>query len=163
MTSINEWLPVASFILSCSVAGGGVVWGVGKIKQEITDRVSDVKQEITDRIAEEVISREKALAAAVESRNAELDKLRREWTEGRKSQDSTVGELGLSLRRYIETVEKEMHKIELWGRDNYVQKPELDSVRSDIKNLGSEMKQMLAEIKADLKDDMKELKSRQQS
>lgn len=152
MTGINEWLPVASFILSCAVAGGSVFVGVGKIRQGIADRIAD-----------EVLAREKALSAAVESRNAELDKLRRDWAEARKSQDSTVGELGLSLRRYIETVEKEMHKIELWGRDNYVQKPELDSVRSDIKTLGSEVKQMLAEIKNDLKDDMKELKNRQPS
>lgn len=152
MAAVNDWLPVASFVLSCVVAGGGVIWGIGKIKQEITDR-----------IASEVIAREKALADAVDARNEIVERLRKEWAEGRKVQDSTVGELGLSLRRYIETVEKEMHKIELWGRDNYVQKPELDSVRSDIKLLGSDVKQMLAEIKNDLKEDMKELKSRQAS
>jgi hypothetical protein len=152
MAAVNEWLPVASFVFSVLVTGGSVIWGVGKIKQDISDK-----------IAGEVLAREKALAEAVESRTQEFDKVRREWAEAQKYQDSTVGEMGLSLRRYIEAVEKEMHKIELWGRDNYVQKPELESVRSDIKTLGSEVKQMLAEIKSDLKDDMKELKNRQQS
>ena len=53
------------------------------------------------------------------------------------------------MRQYIANVEKEMHQIEIWGRDNFVLKSEFvkatDSIRADIKA-------MAADIKADIRD-----------
>ncbi len=90
----------------------------------------------------------------------DLEKLVKEWNANQRSQDSAAGEMGLALRRFIESVEKEMHKIEIWGRDNYVQKPELDSVRNDIKLLGASIREMFTEMKADFKEDIREMKER---
>lgn len=147
-----EWtmvvLTAAGFLATCLT---GVVM--------VTRAVATIKQDVTEKIGAEALERAKGITAAVESRNKEMDAIRQEWHDSQKAQDHNIGELGLSLRRYIEAVEKEMRKIELWGRDNYVQKPELESVRSDIKTLGSDMKSMLGDLKADLKDDIKELKS----
>jgi len=154
-----EWVMVsltaAGFLATCCTGLVVVTRAVEEIKRDTSSKIEEVRREI----AAEALAREKALSAAVDSRNEEIDKLRADWTETQRVQDHNVGELGLSLRRYIEAVEKEMRKIELWGRDNYVQRPELDSVRSDIKTLGSDMKAVLAEIKSDLKEDIRELKA----
>jgi hypothetical protein len=112
--------------------------------------VKKIERDVSEKIAAETLARTKALADAVEARDAEMQKLRREWGENEKSQDHNIGEMGAALRRYIETVEKEMHRIEIWGRDNYVQKGEFekatDSIRADIKALGAEIKEDIREI-----------------
>ena len=147
-----EWVMVsltaAGFLATCCTGLVVVTRAVEEIKRDTSSKIEEVRREI----AAEVFAREKTI-------NQEMERLRSEWMDSQKSQDHVVGELGLSLRRYIEAVEKEMRKIELWGRDNYVQRPELDSVRSDIKTLGSDMKAVLAEIKSDLKEDIRELKA----
>jgi len=58
------------------------------------------------------------------------------------------------MRQYIADVEKEVRKIEIYGRDNYVKKDEFekatDSIRSDIKTLGSEIKNDIKDLRAQL-------------
>lgn len=137
MATINEWLPIASFILSCAIAGGGVIWGVGKIKQEVTDR-----------IAAESLSREKALAAAVESRNQQIDNLLKDFHDAQRTQDHNVGEMGAALRRFIESVKEEVHEVEIWGRDNYVQKGEFEKATDRLEEA---IKGFAAEIKTDIR------------
>jgi hypothetical protein len=60
--------------------------------------------------------------------------------------------MGAALRRFIEGVEKEMHAIELWGRDHYVQKPDfdkaIDTIRGDLKGMASEIKDDFRELYA---------------
>lgn len=74
------------------------------------------------------------------------DELFSHFNKGQTSQDHNIGELGLSLRRYIENVEKEMHRIEIWGRDNYVQKAELEGLRTDLRALAVDIKIDLKEL-----------------
>lgn len=118
-----------------------------------TSWVEAIKRDTATKIADEVLARNQALAQEKVSRDNEVDQLRREFEAAQKSQDLNVGEMGAALRRFIETVEKEMHAIEIWGRDNYVQKGEFeratDSIRSDIKALGADIKSDIKELKAD--------------
>lgn len=65
-----------------------------------------------------------------------------------KSQDHNFGEVGAAMRQYIADVEKKVREVEIWGRDNYVQKSEFekatDAIRADIRAMG-------ADIKADIR------------
>jgi hypothetical protein len=93
-----------------------------------------------------------AIKKAAEGWDAALAALRKEFEASQKSQDRISGEMGAALRRFIEGVEKEMHAIELWGRDHYVQKPDfdkaIDTIRGDLKGMASEIKDDFRELYA---------------
>jgi uncharacterized protein (UPF0216 family) len=133
--------------LGLGVVGFFITWT--GIAVGLTRFAESIKNDTSEKIAAEVLARTKALADATEARNKELDDLRKEFNEAQRTQDHNVGEMGAALRRFIETVEKEMHAIEMWGRDHYVQKTEFeratDSIRDDITALR-------LEIKADFKE-----------
>ncbi len=136
------------------IAGFLITWiggGIGGVIA-MTRAIETIKQDVSQRIADEVLARTKALSDAVQARNDELEELRREFTDAQRTQDHNFGEMGAALRRFIETVEKEMHNIEIWGRDNYVQKGEFekatDSIRADIREMGSEIKTDLRALTA---------------
>jgi hypothetical protein len=143
--TFGEWLALGGFLLSCVSTIVGVTWGIGKINKEVSEKV-----------AEESAARSRAVLEAVEARNAELEKIRRDWTESQNTQDRNFGEVGLSLRRFIETVEKGMHEAELWGRDHYVQKPDFEKA---IDKLSAEIKAGNADLKADFTAGIQSLKS----
>jgi hypothetical protein len=123
-----EWAMVsiaaAGFLVTLGTVIGGCVWAVARIK-ETTDA-----QIITERI-----ERTEAIANAMNRFDA-----------AQVSQDHNFGEVGLSLRRFIETVEKEMHAIEMWGRDNYALKNDVVDVRKDIKEMRTEIKADITEL-----------------
>jgi hypothetical protein len=144
--TFSEWLALAGFLWTCAATTVAVTWGVGKIKTEISEK-----------IAEEAQARAKAVLEAVEARKIELEKLRNDWTESQHTQDRNFGEVGLSLRRFIETVEKDMHEAELWGRDHYVQKVDFEKA---IDKLSDEIKAGNADLKADLKELKSEISPR---
>jgi|ERR1035437_8707806 hypothetical protein len=120
--TIFEWamvsIAVAGFLVTIGTAIGGCVWAVAKIK-EATDA-----QLVTERI-----ERTEAVAIAM-----------RHFDSAQTTQDHNFGEVGLSLRRFIEEVEKEMHDIEMWGRDHYALKDDMKDIRSDIKDMRDDIK-----------------------
>ena len=142
--TLQEWFGLGAFVLTC----GGTVVGITRwlIMREVGATVADERE-----------ARIRGLLDAVTARNAEMEKLRKDWNDSQVSQDRQFGEVGLSLRRFIETVEKDMHEAELWGRDHYVQKPDFDKA---IEKLSSELKAGNAALKADLKDLKSELSPR---
>lgn len=132
-------LGALGFLLTWTGMVIGGTWALG-----------DIKQEVSDKIAAEALARTQALATAVIARDVELDAIRKEF-----------GETGHALRRYIETVEKEMGTKELWNRDNFVQKNEFEraiasfeksneSLRSDIKELIMEMKNEFKAVRQEI-------------
>ena len=147
-------------LITLGIAGVGfLIQGATALVMRTRDH-EQIKQSIEKKVSDERIFRIEAISKATQERDVELEKLVKEWNVNQRAQDSAVGEMGLALRRFIESVEKEMHKIEIWGRDNYVQKPELDSVKSDIKLLGASIERWMADMKADLKEDIRELKDK---
>jgi hypothetical protein len=149
----GEWITIG-------LAGiGFLIQGATALVMRTRD-LEQIKQSIDKKISTEKLARTEALNNAVRERDEELEKIVKEWNANQRAQDSAVGEMGLALRRFIEGVEKEMHKIEIWGRDNYVQKPELESVRNDIKVLGADMKHLISDMKKDLKEDIQDLKGK---
>ena len=67
-----------------------------------------------------------------------------------RAQDHNFGEVGAAMRQYISDVEKKLREVEIWGRDNYVQKSEFekatDQIRSDIRALGADIKHDIREL-----------------
>jgi hypothetical protein len=106
----------------------------------------------------ERLDREKALNLAVTSRSVELEKLQKEWDDSQESQNRVLGEMGHALRAAIEGIEKQMHRNELWNRDNYVRKEELASIRSDIKDLELDVRKLFEGLKTDFKTYINDLK-----
>jgi len=124
-----EWTMVciASGGFTITVGGtlAGCVWGVAKIKQYTVEQ-----------IAAEQLIRAKTIADVAKT-----------FAEDQKTQDHNMGEMGSALRRFIEAVEKEMHQIEIWGRDHYALK---NDVEKSTNALLMYVKEMRTEIKADL-------------
>lgn len=141
-----QWTMVA-----LTAVGLFVTW-IG-IAVAVTRGVESIKRDLAKQIADEVLSRNQALAEEAAGRNRQIEEIRREFAAAQKTQDLNVGEMGAALRRFIESVEKEMHAIEIWGRDNYVQKGEFekatDSIRADIKALGADIKSDIRDLKTD--------------
>jgi hypothetical protein len=130
------------------VLGFGVTWTMGVIG--LTRAVSDIKSDTAGRIADEIIARNKAMVEAAAARDALIDELRREFMLDQKTQDHNFGEMGSALRRFIETVEKEVHAIEIWGRDNFV-------LKSDFTKATERLEQAIKDMAADIKTDFREL------
>lgn len=77
-----------------------------------------------------------------------IDHLENKFETDQRAQDHNFGEVGAAMRQYIADVEKKLREVEIWGRDNYVQKSEFekatDAIRADIRAMG-------ADIKADIR------------
>src|SRR6266705_2874510 len=120
-----EWTMISITALGILLTGGvtlaACVWAVATIKQGTIDQITE---ERTERAA--------AIAKAMDRFDA-----------AQLTQDHNFGEVGLSLRRFIETVEKEMREIERRTGATYALKDDVKEVRKDIK-------EMRAEIKSDI-------------
>lgn len=118
----------AGFLITAGTVIVAVTRGVENIKQDTTEKIGSLRTEV-GRERQEILDR---------------------FAEEQKSQDSHFGEMGNALRRYIETVEKEMHRIELWGRDNYVKQPDferaIDAIRQDFRALGNDIKKDFRDV-----------------
>jgi hypothetical protein len=148
--TVAQWI-----MLGLGVAGFLLTWtgmAVG-----LTRFAESIKQDTSEKIAAEVLARTKAISALDAARSSEIEALRREFHEAQKAQDHNVGEMGAALRRFIETVEKEMHDIELWGRDHYVQKGEFEKATASIR---SDIKEMCSELKSDIRERIDDLSKR---
>ncbi|MBR1230191.1 hypothetical protein JQ600_35440 [Bradyrhizobium sp. AUGA SZCCT0176] len=137
------------------VAGFLITWTSGVIG--LTRAVSRIKEDTSEKIASEELARTEAIAAASAARNEKMDGLRRDFNEAQRAQDNNVGEMGAALRRFIETVEKEMHAIEIWGRDNYVQKGEFERATD---RMTEAIKAMGTDIKSDFRERLEEMSKR---
>lgn len=105
---------------------GGTKWVEG-IKTGVAEKLA-LEREETNRVV-----------AAVESK----------FVADQKVQDHYFGEVNAAMRQYIANVEKEMHEIEIWGRDNFALKSEVEKSTNAIRE---DIKEMRADIKSDLRD-----------
>lgn len=113
-----------------------------------TRMVEKIKADVSDKMAAEALAR-----------SDDLDGLRKEVGDTQKIQDHNIGEMGLSLRRHIETVEKQMHEIEIWGRDNYVQKNEFEKALASLERSTESIRSDIKALVADIKSEFKEMRS----
>lgn len=78
-----------------------------------------------------------------------IDELERHFADEQKSQDHNFGEVGAAMRQYIADVEKKVREVEIYGRDNYVQKGEFEKATNRLENA-------IKELGSDIKDDLRE-------
>lgn len=120
-------LGILGFLLTWTLVIVGATRAVENIKQDTTEKV----------------------AAASKALTTKLDALRSEFFVEQKAQDHNFGEVGAAMREYISKVEKEMHEIEIWGRDNFVLK---DDFVKATDRLEDAIKGMAADIKTDFRN-----------
>lgn len=134
-----EWAMVsiaaAGFLVTAGSVIGGCVWGVVNIKAGVDDKITDERIRI-DAIFE----------AERENYARSMKDFAAEFSAEQKAQDHNVGEMGAALRQYIANVEKEMHKIEIWGRDHYAIKDDVKDLRTDIHAMRTEIKTDITEL-----------------
>jgi len=120
-------IAAAAFGLNALVQIVGAVWAVANIKADFAKQIAAEREETMSGFAD----------------------LKAEFLREQKSQDHNFGEVGAAMRQYIANVEKEMHDIEIWGRDNFVLKD--DFVKANDK-LAAIIKDMANDIKSDFRD-----------
>jgi hypothetical protein len=86
-----------------------------------------------------------------------IDALEKRFDADQKSQDHNFGEVGAAMRQYIADVEKKVREVEIYGRDHYVQKSEFEKATNSIR---SDIREMAADIKSDLRDRIDDLSKR---
>ena len=119
-------IAAAAFGLNLVIQICGAVWAVANIKSDLA----------------------KQIAAEREETMAGFADLKAEFLKDQKAQDHNFGEVGAAMRQYIANVEKEMHEIEIWGRDNFVLK---DDFVKATDRLEAAIVTMAHDIKTDLR------------
>lgn len=123
---ITIGLGVLGFLLTWTGMVVAVTKAVTSIKTDTAEKIAQETTKITDR----------------------LNRLSEQFEEDQRTQDNRYGEVAMSIRQYVSNVEKEMHQIEIWGRDNFVLKS--DFVKA-VDRLEKAMTNMAADIKTDLR------------
>lgn len=120
----------AGLALNVVIQVAGAVWAVANIKADLAKQIAAEREETITGFAD----------------------LKAEFLRDQKAQDHNFGEVGAAMRAYIASVEKEMHEIEIWGRDNFVLKDDFvkatDRLEKAILNTSSEIKADLRSIAA---------------
>lgn len=126
-----QWVTLGLGALGFLITWTGMWFGAGRFVEQMR---AEFKKHVGD-------EREKIIA--------EVKKLEDEFEESQRSQDHNFGEVGAAMREKIATVENKLREVELWGRDNYVQKSEFEKATD---RLTDAIKSMGADIKADIRE-----------
>ncbi len=113
---------------------GTWVFGAFRLGRAVEQMRTGVREEIEE-------EREKIIA--------KIDQLETRFDTDQRAQDHNFGEVGAAMRQYIADVEKKLREVEIWGRDNYVQKTEFEKATD---RLTDAIKSMGADIKADIRE-----------
>jgi hypothetical protein len=119
-------LGASGFLVTWTGTVIGLTKSVAAIKSDTSERLADETSLISDKIT----------------------KLTEHFEADQRTQDSRFGEVALSIRQYVANVEKEMHQIEIWGRDNFVLKSDFIDT---AKRLEAAIDRMSSDIKTDLR------------
>ena len=120
-----EWAMITLGGLSLLVTLGTILVAVTRAGSRMDKKISGLKHDVSSAFETEL------RAAGVQ-------------------QDEVFREVASGLRKFIEKVESEMHQIEIWGRDNYVQK-------LDFQKTTDRLFLQLDALANSIKDDFREL------
>ena len=132
-----QWMTIGLGALGFLITWTGMWFGAGRFVEQMR---AEFKKHIGD-------EREKIIA--------EVEKLEEKFEDSQRSQDHNFGEVGAAMRQYIADVEKKVREVEIWGRDNYVQKSEFDKATD---RLEAAIREWGTDIKADLRDRIDDLR-----
>lgn len=138
MKELLPWISLGVVVLGFIGQG---MFGSFRLGQAVEQMKATVKEQI-DEERDKIISK--------------IDELEARFADEQKIQDHNFGEVNAAVRQYTADVEKKLREVEIYGRDHYVQKPDFEKA---IDKLSAEIKAGNADLKADLKDDLNELKA----
>src|SRR4051812_47225406 len=121
-------IAAAAFGLNVVVQIVGAVWAVANIKTDFAEKIASEREETM----------------------AGFALLKAEFLKDQKSQDHNFGEVGAAMRQYIANVEKEMHEIEIWGRDNFV-------LKDDFVKATDRIEKVITDLAVGIKSDFRDL------
>ena len=98
---------------------------------------------------------EQMKAAVKKQIDDERDKMEMRFESDQETQNQRFGEVAAAMRQYITEVEKKVREVEIWSRDNFVQKSEFEKATD---RLTDAIKSMGADIKEDLRDRLDDLR-----
>jgi len=126
-----QWLTLAmgtlGFLLTWTATVISVTRAVTKIRDDTTKKIIEETEKLTSR----------------------LELIVQKFDVDQRMQDERLMRECVSMRDMMSDFEKELHQVELFGRDNYVQKEEFAAQIQEVKNTFVRMSE---EIKKDLKD-----------
>lgn len=141
-----QWLVLVlgtlGFIITWTRSAVTVTRAVDAIKSDTTEKINAVKEELTGAIAAESSRAARAVQEAMDT-----------FREDQDTQDQRYAELISAVRAYVQAVEKEMHAIEIWGRDNYV-------LKTDFTRAIDSFSKTLDDIAKTFRDDTKSLNTK---
>lgn len=132
-----QWATLGLGALGFFITWSGMWFGAGRFVEQMR---SEFKKHVRDEL-EKIIS--------------EVKKLEDEFEESQRIQDHNFGEVGAAMREYISKVEHKLHEVEIFGRDNFVQKTEFEKATG---RLELAIKEMGSDIKEDLRDRIDDLR-----
>lgn len=125
-----QWLTIGLGAAGFLVTWAGMWFGIGRAVEQMKAALKrDIESE-RDHIVELI------------------DRLEDKFADEQKTQDHNFGEVGAAMRQYIADIEKKVREVEIWGRDNYVQKTDFQSM---IERLREDFKEAVGEIKEDIR------------
>lgn len=136
--TIYQWLLLAlgavGFLITWTRQAVGITRTIDSIEKDTAKKIDAVKDEFLKK----------------------FDEISEKFDEEQRVQDQRYGEVANALRGYIASVEKEMHQIEIWGRDNFVLKADflnaMTRIESAIQRMENAMREELKGIREDMKN-----------
>lgn len=125
-----QWVTIGLGALGFLITWTGMWFGAGRFVEQMR---AEFKKHVGD-------ERDKIVS--------EIKKIEKDFHESQRDQDHNFGEVGAAMRQYIANVENKVREVEIWGRDNYVQKSEFEKATD---RLADTIKSMGADIKADIR------------
>jgi len=134
--TVYQWLTLglgaAGFLLTWTLGWFGAGRFVEQVKAEFRKDIEVEREKIVTKI----------------------DELEQRFFDEQKAQDHNFGEVGAAMRQYIADVEKKVREVEIWGRDHFVKKDDLNAIVSQLR-------QDFREAVGEIKDDLRALLSKQ--
>jgi hypothetical protein len=137
MKDIYPWVSVGVVIIG--LIGQGL-FGSFRLGQAVEEVKAALKKQIDD-------ERDKIVV--------KIEAIKADFETDQRTQDDRFGEVGAAMRQYIADVEKKLREVEIYGRDNYVQKSEFEKATG---RLESAIKEFGADIKEDLRDRIEDMR-----
>ena len=136
MLEVREWITLALGCLGFMLTWTGMVIAVTRAVTAIKTSTDEKIEEETDKIT------------------ARMNSIIRDFHEEQKTQDDRYGETASAIREYVSLVEKKVYEVELWGRDNFVLRPDFNVSTS---RLETSIDRMATDVKDDFKTVYKKL------
>lgn len=144
--TVYQWLVLvlgaAGFVITWTRSTVNITRAVEEIKLDTTEKINSVKEEMVVSIAAESERAARAVQSATDN-----------FREDQDTQDRRYAETIHALRSYVQVIEKEMHAIEIWGRDNYV-------LKTDFTRAIDTFSRTLDDIAKNFRDDTKALNAK---